>query len=43
MTFNYILFRDKWLNRNCKYDYRIIFIDILLLLVKQLGKIAAVS
>ena len=34
MTLNHILFRDKWLNQNYKYNYRIIFINILLLLIK---------
>jgi hypothetical protein len=43
MTFNYILSRDRWLNQNCKCDYGIIFINILLLPARQLGKVATIS
>jgi hypothetical protein len=43
MTLNRILFRDRWLNRNYKRDYRIIFINILLLPAKQLGEVAAIN
>jgi hypothetical protein len=31
MTFYCISFRDRWLNQNCKCNYRIISINILLL------------
>jgi len=43
MTLNCILSRDRWLNRNYKYNYRIIYINVLLLPVRQLEKIATFS
>ena len=43
MTLNRILFRDRQLNRNCKYNYRIISINILLLSARRLGKVATLN
>jgi hypothetical protein len=43
MTLDCIIFRDKWLNQNYKRDYGIIFINILLLPARRLGKVAAVN
>ena len=42
-TLDYILFKNRGLNRNCECDYGIISINILLLLVKRLGKVATLS
>ena len=43
MTLDCILFKNKWLNRNCKRDYGTIPINVLLLPIRQLGKMAAIS
>ena len=43
MTFDYILSEDRQLNKNCEYNYRIIPINILLLPVRRLGKMATIS
>jgi hypothetical protein len=43
MTFDCIPSKDRWLNWNCKCDYGIISINILLLPIKWLGKVAAVG
>ena len=43
MTFNCILSKDRWSNRNCKYNYGTISINILLLPVRRLGKVAIIN
>ena len=43
MTFDYILSKDRQLNKNCEYNYRTIPINILLLPARQLKKVATIS
>ena len=43
MTLNCILSGDRWLNRNCKRNYGIISINILLLPIRQLGEVTALN
>jgi len=41
ITLDCILLGNRWLNQNCKRNYGIIPINILLLPARQLGKIVA--